>query len=74
MKKIDKDSDGYVTQSELERWVDYIHKKYLWDETDNNIKEHETDGDGALSWVEHLQERYGREFGIDICAAVICVV
>ena len=64
MKKMDKDKDGLITEQELMDWVEYIHNKYLWDDTDRHWKDWGTYVvDGKLSWSKYLKTSYGHETG-----------
>jgi Ca2+-binding EF-hand superfamily protein len=61
LKKIDKDNNGLLTEEELRDWVDYIHSKYEWDETDRQMKDHDLDHNGKLTWPEYLEAAYGHD-------------
>ncbi|XP_062513307.1 calumenin-like [Corticium candelabrum] len=61
VKKIDKDSDGFVTVEELSDWVNYVHDKFVWDDTKRRWAEYDGDGDGKLTWPEYLRRGYGSD-------------
>lgn len=63
VKKIDKDSDGFVSEQELKDWVNYVHKKYLWNDVDHRWKEYNKDNDLKLTWSEYVTTSYGVETG-----------
>ena len=60
--KIDKDGDGFVTEEELQNWIQYVQKKYVVEDTERMWKDHELE-DGALTWQSYRQRTYGYEYG-----------
>ncbi|XP_052265935.1 calumenin-B-like isoform X1 [Dreissena polymorpha] len=62
--KIDKDHDLFVTEQELQQWIQYVQKKYVLEDTDRMWKDHELDG-GALSWDSYRKRTYGYEYDPD---------
>ena len=64
MKKIDKDADGLVTKKELKDWVNYIHTKYIWDDTGRRwTNDREQEAGGKMTWTEYLTTSYNNEPG-----------
>lgn len=63
--KIDKDHDGFVTENELQQWIQYVQKKYVLEDTDRMWKDHEQE-DEKLSWESYRQRTYGYEYGEQI--------
>jgi len=62
-KQIDKNADGFVTDTEL---IDWIHRSLISldrEETDERFDEMDTDKDGIVSWGEYMQEAFGVESG-----------
>lgn len=60
--KIDKNHDGFVSEEELQHWIQYVQKKYVIEDTDRMWKEHELD-DGKLNWESYRKRTYGYEYG-----------
>lgn len=57
--KIDKDSDGFVTQDELKGWIQYTQKKYIKEDVDNQWKTHVPVSDNKLNWETYKKSVYG---------------
>ena len=51
--KIDKDSDGYVTQEELKDWIMYTQQRYIRDDVERQWVSHNPMGKEKLSWTEY---------------------
>jgi len=60
--KIDKDHDGFVTEAELQHWIQYVQKKYVLEDTERMWKDHEVESD-ELKWESYRQRTYGYEYG-----------
>uniref|UniRef100_A0A4D5RQ68 Reticulocalbin-3 n=1 Tax=Ixodes scapularis TaxID=6945 RepID=A0A4D5RQ68_IXOSC len=63
--KIDKDSDGYVTQEELENWIRFTQKRYIRDDVDKQWKVYNPQESNRISWAEYRNSTYGFEEGSD---------
>ncbi|XP_028416120.1 calumenin-A-like [Dendronephthya gigantea] len=63
--KIDKDSNGNITKTELRAWMEYIQLKHLRDEVDKRFHKIDTDGDGVISWDEFKERHYGHKMDHD---------
>ena len=57
--KIDKDSDGYVTQEELKDWIMYTQQRYIRDDVERQWVSHNPMGKEKLSWTEYKDMVYG---------------
>ncbi|KAL6260126.1 hypothetical protein P5V15_007663 [Pogonomyrmex californicus] len=57
--KIDKDSDGYVTQEELKDWIMYTQQRYIRDDVERQWRSHNPTGKDKLSWTEYKNMVYG---------------
>lgn len=57
--KIDKDSDGFVTEEELENWVKHVQSRYIINDTEKQWKEHDVEGD-TLTWTTYKTKTYGQ--------------
>lgn len=57
--KVDKDADGKVTEEELKDWIKFTQKKYVWDDSEKQMKQSDEDKDGSVSWDEYRNSTYG---------------
>uniref|UniRef100_A0A2K6U914 EF-hand domain-containing protein n=1 Tax=Saimiri boliviensis boliviensis TaxID=39432 RepID=A0A2K6U914_SAIBB len=57
IKKIDLDSDGFLTESELSSWMQMSFKHYAMQEDKNN--------DGTVTWDEYSIQMYDRVIDFD---------
>ena len=57
--KLDTDKDGEISQAELEDWIDKQRKNFMYDAVDEDIEEHDQDGDKMISWNEYMKARFG---------------
>ncbi|KAK6626359.1 hypothetical protein RUM43_006670 [Polyplax serrata] len=57
--KIDKDTDGFVSQDELKSWIEYTQKKYIQDDVENQWKVHVTPDKNKLEWETYKNKFYG---------------
>ena len=60
-KKVDKNSDGFVSIEELKQWVKSVFDSKLFEGVDVDVKEKDLDKDGSISWNEYLKGTYGDE-------------
>ena len=56
--KIDKDSDGKVSEEELEKWIKYVQTRYIRVDTDRQWSEHNPDDSATLSWKSYRHKVY----------------
>nr|UTK45815.1 calumenin-like protein [Crepidula fornicata] len=61
IRKIDKDGDGFVSEEELQQWIQYVQKRYIINDTDRMWKDHIPDEDNHLSWVAYQKRTFGYE-------------
>ncbi|XP_076472167.1 calumenin-like isoform X2 [Babylonia areolata] len=59
IRKIDKNNDGYVTEDELQEWIQYVQKRYIINDTDRMWKDHHPDEDNTLSWPSYQKRTFG---------------
>ncbi|XP_054858099.1 reticulocalbin-2 [Eublepharis macularius] len=60
IKKIDLDSDGFLTEAELSLWIQQSFKHYIAEEAKQQFGEYDKDGDGHISWEEYNIQMYDR--------------
>jgi len=57
--KIDKDKNGAVTAEELQKWIKFTQKRYIYEDVERQWNSHELNHDSLLSWDEYLNVTYG---------------
>ncbi|XP_076310701.1 calumenin-like isoform X2 [Tachypleus tridentatus] len=57
--KIDKDNDGFVTQKELQDWIQFTQKRYILDDVDRQWKSHNPNKKEVLTWEDYRKVTYG---------------
>lgn len=57
--KIDKDQDGFVTQKELQEWIQYTQKRYIREDVKRQWKAHNVSDPDRVSWEEYRKTTYG---------------
>ena len=57
--KIDKDSNGKITEEELEKWLIFVQTRYIREESEKQFQYHDTDQDGKIRWEEYKEVSYG---------------
>ncbi|KAJ8674995.1 hypothetical protein QAD02_010781 [Eretmocerus hayati] len=57
--KIDKDTNGFVTQEELKDWIKYTQQRYLRDDVERQWKSHNTKDKDKITWNEYKEMIYG---------------
>jgi len=57
--KIDKDKNGFVSEKELQNWIKFTQKRYIYEDVERQWTSHETNQDGKLSWDEYMNVTYG---------------
>ncbi|XP_036909366.1 reticulocalbin-2 isoform X2 [Sturnira hondurensis] len=65
IKKIDLDSDGFLTESELSSWIQMSFKHYAMQEAKQQFVEYDKNSDGAVSWDEYNIQMYDRVIDFD---------
>nr|CAH8837849.1 unnamed protein product [Trichobilharzia regenti] len=61
VRKIDKDSDGRITETELNFWIKYVAEKAKLNSTERQWKDVNPSGQLTIKWEEYLEKTYGRE-------------
>jgi len=57
--KIDKDKNGIVTAEELQEWIKFTQKRYIYEDVERQWNSHELNHDSLLSWDEYKNVTYG---------------
>lgn len=57
--KIDEDKDGFVTLSELKRWIEYTQRRYIDEDVDRQWRQHNPDGNETITWESYRKDVYG---------------
>lgn len=57
--QIDKDKDNFVTQKELEEWIQYTQKRYILNDVERQWKAHNPDEKELLTWEDYKNITYG---------------
>uniref|UniRef100_A0A8B9NYC3 Reticulocalbin-2 n=1 Tax=Apteryx owenii TaxID=8824 RepID=A0A8B9NYC3_APTOW len=65
VKKIDRDSDGLLTNDELSSWIQQSFKHYVTQEAKQHFSDYDKDGDGLVSWKEYNIQMYDRVIDFD---------
>ncbi|XP_032479898.1 reticulocalbin-2 isoform X4 [Phocoena sinus] len=65
IKKIDLDSDGFLTESELSSWIQMSFKHYAMQEAKQQFVEYDKNSDGIVSWDEYNIQMYDRVIDFD---------
>ncbi|XP_060116214.1 reticulocalbin-2 [Heteronotia binoei] len=60
IKKIDLNSDGFLTEGELSVWIQQSFKHYIVEDAKQQFGEYDKDGDGYVSWEEYNMQMYDR--------------
>nr|XP_020038843.1 reticulocalbin-2 isoform X2 [Castor canadensis] len=65
LRKIDSDSDGFLTESELSQWIQMSFKHYAMQEAKQQFVEYDKDSDGTVTWDEYNIQMYDRVIDFD---------
>ncbi|XP_039963712.1 calumenin-B [Bactrocera tryoni] len=57
--RIDDDKDGFVTLSELKRWIEYTQRRYIDEDVNRTWKMHNPDNNDTISWEVYRDNVYG---------------
>ena len=57
--RIDEDKDGFITISELKRWIEYTQRRYIDEDVDRQWRQHNPDGNDTITWESYRREVYG---------------
>ena len=61
--KIDRDSDGKITEEELKFYIDHTQKRYIYEDVDRQWKELNPDNKVSIIWGEYVNRTYGFDVG-----------
>ncbi|KAM4703292.1 reticulocalbin-2 [Rhinophrynus dorsalis] len=65
IKKIDTNSDGYLTEEELSFWIQKSFKHSIFEDTKEQFVEVDKDGNGIITWEEYNMHMYDRFIDYD---------
>ncbi|XP_029434096.1 reticulocalbin-2 isoform X2 [Rhinatrema bivittatum] len=65
IRKIDSDSDGYLTEDELSFWIQQSFKHYTVEEAKQQFIEYDKDGNELVTWEEYNIQMYDRVIDFD---------
>ncbi|PNI37972.1 RCN2 isoform 4, partial [Pan troglodytes] len=65
IKKIDLDSDGFLTESELSSWIQMSFKHYAMQEAKQQFVEYDKNSDDTVTWDEYNIQMYDRVIDFD---------
>ncbi|XP_003463622.1 reticulocalbin-2 [Cavia porcellus] len=65
IKKIDSDSDAFLTESELSQWIQNSFKYYAMQEAKQQFIEYDKNSDGTVTWDEYNIQMYDRVIDFD---------
>lgn len=57
--RIDEDKDGFVTISELKRWIEYTQRRYIDEDVDRQWKQHNPNDNDTITWESYRRDVYG---------------
>lgn len=59
VKQMDTDKNGIITEEELKKWIGSSFQKLDEEDSLEQLKEHDGDNDGKVSWKEYISKQYG---------------
>ncbi|XP_030041859.1 reticulocalbin-2 isoform X2 [Microcaecilia unicolor] len=65
IRKIDSDSDGFLTEDELSSWIQQSFKHYTVEEAKQQFVEYDKDGNGLVTWEEYNIQMYDHMIDFD---------
>jgi len=51
--------DGFVTEEELTKWIEYTQNRYVREDSEKQMEENDQDKDGFVTWEEYKGSVYG---------------
>jgi len=57
--KIDKDKNGIVSQAELQEWIQFTQKRYIYEDVERQWASHDKNHDDKMTWDEYINVTYG---------------
>ena len=61
--KIDRNSDGKITEEELKFYIDHTQKRYIYEDVDRQWKELNQENKPSILWGEYVNRTYGFDIG-----------
>ncbi|XP_050407914.1 calumenin-A isoform X1 [Patella vulgata] len=58
-EKIDKNSDGFVSEDELKDWIQYVQKRYITTDTERMWKDYDISDTNEITWNAYMKRTYG---------------
>jgi len=52
-------ADGFVTEEELKKWIQYTQNRYIREDSEKQMKQNDQDKDGSVTWEEYKTATYG---------------
>ncbi|KAK1785066.1 hypothetical protein P4O66_018498 [Electrophorus voltai] len=65
VKRIDTDSDKYLTTEEITLWIQKVYRSYAMDDAKERFPGFDTNGDGLVSWDEYNMVIHGHTIEVD---------
>ncbi|KAL2093018.1 hypothetical protein ACEWY4_010330 [Coilia grayii] len=65
VKKIDADSDKYLSAEEITLWIQRVYRKYALEDAKERFPEFDTNQDGIVSWDEYNMVMHDRIVEVD---------
>ncbi|KAG8434263.1 hypothetical protein GDO86_012586 [Hymenochirus boettgeri] len=65
IRRIDLDSDGFLSEEELSSWIQKSFKHYILEDTKEHFAELDKDDDGIVTWEEYNMHMYDRVIDYD---------
>ncbi|XP_028678444.1 reticulocalbin-2 [Erpetoichthys calabaricus] len=65
VKKIDSNSDGFISEDELSTWIQMSFRHYATEETVSQFPKYDLNQDGIVSWEEYNIHMYNQVLNFD---------
>ncbi|KAK7152233.1 hypothetical protein R3I94_008531 [Phoxinus phoxinus] len=65
VKKIDTNSDKYLTPEEITLWIQRVYRRYALDDAEERFSEFDSNNDGLVSWDEYNMVMHGHSVEVD---------
>ncbi|XP_073709666.1 reticulocalbin-2 [Misgurnus anguillicaudatus] len=65
VKKIDTDSDKYLSAEEITLWIQRVYRRYALDDAEERFSEFDSNNDGQVSWDEYNMVMHGHTVTVD---------
>uniref|UniRef100_A0A8C2DW69 Proline-serine-threonine phosphatase interacting protein 1a n=1 Tax=Cyprinus carpio TaxID=7962 RepID=A0A8C2DW69_CYPCA len=70
VKKIDTNSDKYLTPEEITLWIQRVYRTYALDDAEERFPEFDSNNDGLVSWDEYNMVLHGHTVEVDVDAVL----